>query len=255
MGSQNILDILVFLAWGCLILKSWLTGQMKDLIHPDYVLPLVVSGCFLVGIALLKVIIWFVQSRFGRRREGNGQVRQVSWVPGKLSSVFLLGMAIASLFIVPQSLGSAAALDQGVEDYLTLTPSQPPSGYVAKKPVERSIMDWQEILNQNPEPDIYTGQEVKVKGFVVHSAQLDEEYILLSRLVMTSGVADTYPVALPVNLGTNRRQDYPPDTWVEVEGEMMTEEFNQTRQIAIAADNIRKIPLPESPYETSWSLR
>ncbi|MGC1248483.1 MAG: TIGR03943 family protein, partial [Spirulinaceae cyanobacterium] len=189
-----------------------------------------------------------------KRVEEHGQLRQVSLIPAQLSSIFFLVGAIASLWIVPQILGSETALNQGVEAYLTLTPAQPPSGYVGKKPVERSIMDWQEILNQNPEPDIYAGEEVRVEGFVVHSPQLDEEYILLARLVMTSGVADTYPIALPVNLGTNRREDYPPNTWIEVEGEIITAEFNQTRQIAIAANSLKKIPLPESPYETSWSI-
>ncbi len=254
MRSQKILDVLVFFAWGSLILKSWLTGQLNNLIHPDYVLLLAGSGCFLIGIGIIKLIFLLVRIPLGRKRK-NEEVKQISLVPGNFSSLFLLLVAIASLFITPQILGSQTALNQGVENYLTLTPSQPPSGYVAKKPVERSIMDWIEILNQNPEPDIYTGQPVKVEGFIVHSPKLDEEYVLLSRLVMTSGIADTYPIALPVSLGSNNRENYPPNTWVEVEGEIVTKEFNQTRQIAITANQIRKVSLPESPYETSWSLR
>ncbi|MGC1246329.1 MAG: hypothetical protein WA865_08980, partial [Spirulinaceae cyanobacterium] len=69
MGLSNILDILVFLTWGSLILKSWLTGQITNLIHPDYVLPLVICGLFLIGIPLLKIVVWLVQSRLGKRVE------------------------------------------------------------------------------------------------------------------------------------------------------------------------------------------
>lgn len=254
MQSQNFLDVLVFFAWGSLIIKSWLTGQLDNLIHPHYVLLIAVSGCFLMGIAIIKLFFLFAYIRSDRKIKKK-EIKQFNLVPGKLSSIFLLVVAITSFFVTPQILGSKTALNQNVEVYLTLTPSQPPSGYVAKRPVERSIMDWIEILNQNPEPDIYMGQPVKLKGFVVHSSQLDEKYILLARLVITSGIADTYPIALPVSLGSNNRENYPPNTWVEVEGEIVTKEFNQTRQIAIAANSIREVPLPASPYETSWSLR
>jgi len=63
---------------------------------------------------------------------------------------------------------------------------------------------------------------------VLHSPELPPEYLLLSRFVITCCAADAYPVGLPVKL-TASCQVYPPNTWLEVEGKMITENLGGKR--------------------------
>jgi len=65
--------------------------------------------------------------------------------------------------------------------------------------------------------------------------------------VITCCAADVYPAGLPVQLPTNRDQ-YPPDTWLEVEGQMTTANIAGKRRLTIKANSIRKIPQPKNPY-------
>ncbi|NEP27497.1 TIGR03943 family protein, partial [Moorena sp. SIO3I6] len=95
--------------------------------------------------------------------------------------------------------------------------------------------------------DAYTGQKVKVDGFVVIAPNLPPDHLLISRFVITCCAADAYPLGLPVKL-TENRNDYPSDTWIEVEGNMITETLDDKRQLVIEASGIKKIPEPENPY-------
>jgi uncharacterized repeat protein (TIGR03943 family) len=94
----------------------------------------------------------------------------------------------------------------------------------------------------------FSWQKVKVQGFVIHPPELPPEYLLLSRFVITCCAADAYPVGLPVKL-TQNRQAYPQDAWLEVEGEMITQDLQNKRQLTIQATNLRPIQEPKNPYE------
>ena len=69
-----------------------------------------------------------------------------------------------------------------------------------------------------------------------------------SLIVLTCCAADAYPVGLPVKL-TQNRQAYPPDTWLEIKGKMITENLEKQRQLVIESSSITKIPKPKNPYE------
>jgi uncharacterized repeat protein (TIGR03943 family) len=138
-------------------------------------------------------------------------------------------------------------MQRGVTDSLSLTRSQPQAFHSSKKPEERSLIDWVRTLNVYPEPDAYTGQQAKVQGFVIYPPELPKGYLLLSRFVITCCAADAYPVGLPVKLPQNQ-QSYPPDTWLEVKGQMMTENLAGKRQLAIQASSVEQIPEPKDPY-------
>lgn len=65
--------------------------------------------------------------------------------------------------------------------------------------------------------------------------------MFLGKFILTCCAADAYPVGLPVKLTPNSEQ-YTPDTWLEVEGEMVTETLSGKRQLIIAANSIKKFP-------------
>ncbi len=242
---QNWLEVLAIAAWGSLMLKYWLTGKLNLLIHPDYFWLVITGGCGLLVVAILKA--WQLLAQ--RRRRAVAPMQHVSLLPPGFSSVLLLVTAIAGLIFTPHVFASQSAIQRGVTDFMAATRSHPQAFRTSVPPEQRSLVDWVRTLNVYPEPDAYTGQKVKVQGFVIYPPQLPPEYLLLSRFVITCCAADAYPVGLPVKL-TQKRSVYPPDTWLEVEGQMLTENLAGKRQLTILA-NVppRKIPEPSHPYE------
>jgi uncharacterized repeat protein (TIGR03943 family) len=240
---QSWLEVLAIAAWGSLMLKYWLNGKLNLLIHPDYFWLVVVGGLGLLIVACLKG--W--QLLHQRRRIV--PVVHATLLPPSFSSALLLATAIAGLTFTPRVFASQTALQRGMTDFLTATRSQPQAFRTSVKPEERSLLDWVRTLNVYPEPDAYTGQKVKVQGFAIHPPELAPEYILISRFVITCCAADAYPVGLPVKL-TENRQAYPPDTWLEIEGQMITENLAGKRQLTIQASAPpKKISEPKNPYE------
>ncbi|WP_009545327.1 TIGR03943 family putative permease subunit [Crocosphaera subtropica] len=250
------LDILAILAWGALLFKSWVTGQLKLLIHPNYFLLVFVTSIFLIILGGVKTWLW-IQSL--RQKGNNGEtVQHISIFPPGWGSCLLIIAAIAGLTIPPTIFDSQVALQRGVSDSLPITQRETQSFSVNIKPEERSLIDWIRTLNAYPEPDAYQGQKANVTGFVVHSPLLPDDYILLTRFIISCCAVDAYPVGLPVKLERDR-SNYPPDTWLRIEGEMMTETLaidtqtmqetpTQKRQLVLSANSITTIPTPDDPY-------
>ena len=250
------LDILAILAWGVLLFKYWVTGQLKLLIHPNYNLLVLATGILLIILAGVKAWLW-VQTL--RKKGNNGEtVEHITIFPPGWGSSFLIISAIAGFIIPPTIFESQMALQRGISESLPITQSEIQSFALNIKPEERSLIDWIRTLNAYPEPDAYQGQKANVTGFVVHSPLLPENYIFLSRFIITCCAVDAYPVGLPVKLERDR-SSYPPDTWLQIEGEMMTETLTidtqtmqqtptQKRQLVLSANSITTIPTPNDPY-------
>lgn len=240
---QKWLEVLAIAAWGILMLKYWLTGKLNLLIHPDYFWLVITGGLGLLIVAGLKG--WQL---LRLRHRAMPEVQHLTLLPPGFSSSLLLATAILGIMFTPRVFASQTALQRGVTDFLAATRTQPQVFRSSIKPEERSLLDWVRTLNVYPEPDAYAGQKVKVQGFVIHSPELPPEYMLLSRFVITCCAADAYPIGLPVKL-TKNRQAYPPDTWLEVEGQAIAEQLGGKRQLAIQASFLKKIPEPQNPYE------
>ena len=233
------LDVVAIAAWGILLLKYWLNGKLSLLIHPDYFWSAIATGIALLAISGLKA--WQLL-----RRRRTAPLAHITLLAPGLSSGLLLATAILGLVVTPRVFASQTAIQRGVTDSITLTRSQPQAFHSSRKPEERSLIDWVRTLTVYPEPDAYTGQKVKVQGFVIHPPELPKDYLLLSRFVITCCAADAYPVGLPVKLPP--QQAYAADIWLEVEGQMSTEDLGGKRQLAINASSIKQIPEPQNPY-------
>lgn len=243
------LDVLLLLAWGLLLLKYAVTGQYKLLIHPNYFSLIVISGIVLLGLGLLKTFIYWQSSL-----DTTDNNEHITLLPTGWSGTLLLIVAIAGLIISPRVLNSDTALARGVSNTLPLTRSQPQAFRTSTKPEERTIIDWVRTLNAYPEPDAYAGQPANVTGFVIHLPGLPDNYLLLSRFIVTCCAVDAYPVGIPVKLEGNRTA-YPPDSWLTVTGTMVTENLasadskTSKRQLVLAAKTIQSIPTPADPYD------
>ncbi len=244
---QNILfpwlDALAITTWGILMLQYWLSGKLYLLIHPNFFG--LVIGC---GIALLLLGFLKMRDIWRKRRMANtSNIQHMNLFPPGAGSALLLTVAILGLMVTPQVFASDTAIQLGVTDLLSTGRLQPQSFRPSIRPEDRSLVDWARTLNVYPEPDSYTGQKAKVQGFVVHPPDIGENYIFLARFVITCCAADVYPVGLPVKLPENQER-YPPDTWLEVEGQMITETLAGKRNLTIAATSIQEIPQPRNPY-------
>ncbi len=239
---QTWLDVAVLLAWGLVPLRFWHNGKLPLLIHPSYT-PLVVA------VALLLLLLGTVQAVGALRPSwSRGQAaRHRTLLPPWLASALLLAAALLALLLTPRPFTSDTALQRGVSDTLSLTRPQPQAFRISQNSESRTLLDWIRTLAVYPEPDAYAGQAVKVQGFVVHEPQQPANYLTLSRFVITCCAADAYAVGLPVKL-TGERSQYPPDTWLEVQGTMGTATLNRQRQLVIQASRLRPIAEPETPY-------
>jgi putative membrane protein len=253
------LDILALLTWGILFCKYWLTGQLKLLIHPNYIPLAAIAGILLLFIAGLKIAQ--IDRQRGNKAASNpsDSIEHITLFPVGWGSSLLIITAVLGLIISPQVLTSQAALQRGISESLPLLREQTQLFRIDSNSEERTIVDWVRTLNAYPEPDAYTGQKAKFSGFVVHLNELPEKYIVLSRFIITCCAVDAYPVGIPLKLPQNR-SNYPADTWLQVEGTMTTENLPITsqnteekgenkRQLVLNTTTIVKIPTPKDPYD------
>lgn len=240
---KSWLDITAITAWGILLLKYAIDGTLYILIHPSYYLLVTVTGVCLLLIGI------FQSWRLYRGNITNSQELHISLLPQGLTTMLLLGTAIAGLIITPKLFTSHAAIQRGISsESVTVTRSQPQSFRAAVKPESKTLVDWVRTLNNYPEPDAYLGQKVNINGFVFYPKDLPDNYLMLSRFVITCCAADAYPVALPVKF-TGTRQNYPQDSWFQIKGKAIVETFSGSRQFVIEASEIKSIPTPKNPYQ------
>ncbi len=240
---KSWLDIAAVTTWGILLLKYAIDGTLYILIHPSYyVLATVTGGCL--------VLIGVIQGwRLLRRKIATPELQHSSLLPHGLTTMLLLGTAIAGLVITPKLFNSHAAVQRGVStESVTVTRNQTQAFRTNVKPESKTLVDWVRTLNIYPEPDAYLAQKVNVNGFVVYRPELPANYLMLSRFVITCCAADAYPVALPVKF-TGDRKTYPQDSWLQVKGKMIVEPFGKDRQLVIAASELQPIKAPKNPYQ------
>lgn len=256
----SILDILATFSWSVLMLKYWFTGQLYLLIHPNYFLLVFASGIILFILSMAKIVQVVLDYKNNSYLEEKDDYQGANLLPKGWASSLLLSVAILGLTIQPMVLNSETALQRGITDSLPPTTLQAESFLNQTPPEGRSLIDWVRTINVYPEPDNHIGQPANITGFVVHINHLPENIIYLSRFVLTCCAVDAYPVGILVELPTPR-QEFPPDTWLEVQGVMNTatlpplERINEDSQrerryVVLQAEVVKTIPTPRNPYGT-----
>ena len=240
---KSWLDITAVTAWGILLLKYAIDGTLYILIHPSYYLLVTVTGGCLLLIGILQS--W----RLIRGKVVSPQELHSSLLPQGVTTMLLLGTAIAGLIVTPKLFTSQAAIQRGVSsEAVTVTRSQAQAFSTNVNPESKTLVDWVRTLNNYPEPDAYLGQKANINGFVFYPKGLPANYLMLSRFVITCCAADAYPVAITVKF-SGTRQNYPQDSWFQVKGKAIVETFNGSRQLVIDASEIQPIPTPKNPYQ------
>lgn len=230
-----------------MLFRYWFSGKLLLLLHPDYAWlsnSAAIALVLLVAFTIYRILTQLYGSDQSKRSTDQGHV---TLLPANISSALLLGIAVFGMIYTPRAFASQTAIQRGISETLTLTRAQPQRFVRAAAPEERTVIDWIRLVNVYPEPDAYTGEAVDIKGFVIHPEGWPQDYIMVSRFVLTCCAADAYPIGLPVKVTS--REPYPVDSWLEVQGEMMTQTFEGRRQLAIAPTQVKSIPEPKNPYE------
>jgi uncharacterized repeat protein (TIGR03943 family) len=258
------LDILAILAWGALLLKYRLTKQLYLLIHPNYFGLVAATGVILLLVGAVRGGQWLktlpktLRRRPTQPAELPVAVSHVTLLPLGLGSGLLLLAAVVGLATSPSVLTSQVALQRGITETLPATQLQAAAFRTETKPEERSLVEWVRTLSAYPEPEAYQGQKANVTGFVIQLPALPDNYLFLSRFVITCCAVDARAVGIPVKLDESRSA-YPADTWLTVTGEMAVETLpvdpqmmkevpGGERQLVLAAQSLKTIPAPADPY-------
>ena len=254
---RGILDVLALGMWSAMLFRYWFGGKLLLLLHPNYAWLSNSAAIILSLLALYRAWQTFqAYTSVSRRSSDSPETASlestqshIALLPGNLSSAILLSVAIFGLIYTPRAFASQTATQRGISETLSLTRAQPQRFERATTPSDRSIIDWIRLVNVYPEPDAYEGESVAVEGFVIHPDSWPDDYLMVSRFVLTCCAADAYPVGLPVKLTSADQADYAVDSWLSVTGKMQTETLDGRRQIAIAPTAIRAIEEPRNPYE------
>jgi uncharacterized repeat protein (TIGR03943 family) len=229
-------------AWGITLTKLWLSGQLFLLVHPNYIPLTAIAGLGLMAIGGAEA--W----RVANRQKVSNKQQHVTLIKPSLSSSLLLSVAIVALLINPRPFTSEKAIHRGVIDNISDARAIPKSFRASNRSEERTLVEWVRTISAYPEPDAYKGQKAKFTGFVVHSPDQPDNEFLITRFVITCCAADVYPVSLPVKIAESR-STYPPDRWLQIEGQADVETTNGKRQVVIVASNITAIAEPKNPYD------
>ncbi len=253
------LDIFALFVWGILLLKYRLTGQLRLLIHPNYFELVSVTGVLLLILTILRILELLNSFNKTTDSSSDNNLGHITLFPPGISTGLLLIVAITGLIINPRVLTSQIALQRGVRESLPLTESLPESFQISNAPLDRTLIDWVRTINAYPEPDAYNNQEARIQGFVLHLPQLPDNYFVIARFVIACCAVDATPIGIPVKIESSR-SEYPPDTWLEIEGKMITEtlaDLSQNtrntnvnkRQLVLEASSLKIIPTPKDPYD------
>jgi uncharacterized repeat protein (TIGR03943 family) len=219
MRSLNVAPLALGL-WGLVLLVSSLSGRL-DLLLRGAFHPLVgLSGAALIALAVQHL-----------RGSGQPQRPRLAWV---LSGA----VALLVLLIPPNPSFSDLASNRPAE-----LVEEPALSFVLP-PAQRSLTDWVRLLRSQPDPSLYSGDPVRISGFVL--AQ-EGDRPQLGRLLVRCCLADATPVGLPVRWPNG----YLPkaDTWLAIRGSMGVEQHNGESRSVVLPRQIRPIPRPARPLE------
>ncbi len=238
------LEASAIIAWGLVLTKLWLSGQLFLLIHPNYIPLTIIAGVLLLTIGAIEA--WRVAQK--QKYQSSNSQKHINLIKPSLGSGLLLFVAILGLVISPRPFTSEKAIHRGVTDSLADARTIPQSFKSSNRPEERTLVEWVRTISAYPEPDAYVGQKVKLTGFVVHAPEQPDNMFLITRFVITCCAADVYPVSLPVKIADSRA-NYPPDRWLQIEGQTDVDSTDGKRQVVIVANNITAIAEPKNPYD------
>ncbi len=227
---------LVLLLWGSAFLYLFFSGKTASFLHPFFHLPVALSGCILVCLALLPRSS-ASQSCLCKTSPAPSQPTGKNFSP---SAIVLLIPLVIMVFISPTQFSATMVRNRGIvesaeqlpskkTDFLsggtpfawTNDPSMDASSYLAKTPDGKILAETIDLLFAAQEPPLrpdFDGKEIEIIGQYLpdHSDLAAPNRFQLLRLFVMCCAADARPIGITV-LG-KIPEGLPEMAWVKVEG-------------------------------------
>lgn len=224
--------------WGLLLVAvgavatCWLgaTGRLELYIHPRYLWFTMIMAA-LGGAAAIAA--------FAVRAHNGASGRQWGAVLAVVAAV------VALLVVPPGTLTSSAAQQRSVNSAAEVGDIPQLAGADTSS---FTVRDWAAIVTQEDAAGSYSGQRVKLVGFVT-AVDANPNFFYLTRFVITCCTVDAQPVGVPVAAkawaGT-----YHADQWLEVTGRLLpAKDAPGGAVLVIEPSTVRPVAQPAQPYE------
>jgi uncharacterized repeat protein (TIGR03943 family) len=243
--TQNVLLLLL----GGALLKISINGQYVRYVKPSLQPWLIACGAVAVVLALISIVRDLRVPRDARHQDHDHQHDHQH----SSRSPWLLMLPVLAIFLVaPPALGSdkvARSGDRSVAaqapgnqtnvDFVELPEGEAPLLTIADA-VTRAIWDDSGSLD---------GRQIRLVGFVTKGT---DGSTYLTRLVIGCCAADATPVKVKLDGGDLAQAgQYPPDTWLEVRGEIESGTANEANGYApnFVVSQVTPVEAPANPYE------
>jgi uncharacterized repeat protein (TIGR03943 family) len=224
--------------WALVLLQSGTDGRLDLLLRATFHPLVSAAGGALLILALLQLVAGLAPGG----SPGSGDTRgDTSSERRRDSRIGLATAAIAVLIIaLPPNPSFADLASQRPAD----NTSHDTLSFVVP-PAQRSLTDWVRLLRSQPDPRLYTGDPVRISGFVLPMPDGPPQ---IARLLVRCCLADATPVGLPVRWPDDRPAPAT-DQWLAIEGRMAVEPHAGGERVVVVPQRIEPIPRPRRPLE------
>lgn len=242
-GWWRLVEAFLIAAFGGTLICLVGTGHFLRYLRSEMAIPLVLTGCCLVGLAVWTVVVVCRRpsdSEPDHDHDGHHD-------HGAVKSLWLLLVPVLIAAVIsPPAIGAQLAQRRGpapvsASDVPAL-PDIPTSGGGAGAVIGLPMAKYEALAVTRP-PEELAGRRFAITGFVINKPDGDGWY--LARIRIQCCAAD----GVPVLVGISGAGPQPDDTWLEVIGTYQRPEQVPYGEVArLFAEEVRPIEEPADPY-------
>lgn len=211
------------------------TGNVTNYVNERFSWLSVVAMLLFAGLGIASIISI---RQHNTSPAGPGMVSEPSWpVLLIVAGPLLLGTLIPS-----QPLGAEAINGNLSTSGATIGGANT----FVRDPLDRNILDWLRVFNDEPSPAALNGTPADVTGFVYREPGLQEDQFMVARFAVSCCVADASAFALPVIWAD--APDLPEGQWVRVQGAFEAGMFREDNVPILIPATVELVEQPEHPY-------
>ncbi len=250
------LQALVFLGLGLFLLRRFMQGNLFWYINQRFVLLIV--GAAIGFLIVAQTIYTHMRSTKAEEEDHDHHHHHDHdhdhahddhhhhtmsiWGVLLVSLPLILGFAVP-----PKPLGAAAISNRGVSTSAPVGDASASTQQIlSMEPESRTVLDWVQVFNSTPAPDVFIGEPVEVVGFVYNDQRLSNGNFLLGRFTLSCCVADAFAIGMVVD--HDESIQYPDNGWLRISGTVDTINVDGELLPMIVPTEILEIPEPQNPY-------
>jgi uncharacterized repeat protein (TIGR03943 family) len=154
---------------------------------------------------------------------------------------------VLGLLVPPRPLGAAAMSSREVSvKSLTSAAAPGQKSVLAKPKSDKNILDWLIEFRSANDPAAFSGEEVRLIGFVYRDERFETDQFMVCRFVISCCAADAAPLGLIVRWPET--DSLAEDQWVEVKGYLEPGRFEDEEMPIIFAESVTSADIPDQPY-------